>query len=126
MNKPFLSRRYFYTTVIREYLWPFVRQTCWPNTNLAIISHFCFWTKGTNSIGLVMHPSTLNFVLLGHKHKRASPRINSSCHANIWAKECNIESSLRSKIMHWIIWAETFVRWQLTNNFVSCKITIVK
>ena len=32
-----------------------------------------------------------------------------------------IESSLRSKIMHWIIWAETFVRWRwmLTKQFLN-------
>ena len=32
-----------------------------------------------------------------------------------------IESSLRSKIMHWIIWAETFVRWRwmITNQFLK-------
>ena len=38
-----------------------------------------------------------------------------------------IESSLRSTFMHWIIWAETFVRWwwMITNQFLKIWLLFV-
>ena len=52
MNKPILHRKYIHTTVIRgKYRWPFVRQTCRQNTNLA--TRFMLVVQSTNAIGLI-------------------------------------------------------------------------